>query len=267
MKKVLFFIFILLVSIFLYGKYIEVNNFKIKEYTISNKKIPSSFEELKIIHFSDLLYTSSYENKLDDLVKSINELQADIIIFSGDLFKSGEKYSNKDFEILKSSLKDMEASLYKYSIIGDNDKYYLEEYKDILYEADFKLLDNQNELLFYKDITPINIIGITDISDINELLVTDVAYDYSIAIVHEPDNFDNLKNYNIDTILSGHSLGGIINIPFNGGLIKKNGANIYINDYYESNNTEIFVSNGLGYEKYNFRLFNTPSINVYRFSK
>lgn len=267
MKKVLIFIFIFLVSVFLYGKCIEINNFKIREYSINNEKISSSFEELKIIHFSDLLYSSAYENKLDDLAKNINELQADIIIFSGDLLKANEKYSNKDFKLLKSALKDMNASLYKYAVIGDNDKYYLEEYKDILYEADFKLLDNQNELLFYKDITPINIIGLTDISNINELLVTDVPYYYSIAIIHEPDNFDNLKNYNIDTIISGHSLGGLINVPYNGGLIKKNGANIYINDYYKSNNTEIFISNGLGYEKYNFRLFNTPSINVYRFSK
>ena len=50
MKKIIFIIIIIFVSIFLYGKYIEVNNFKIKEYTISSEFIPESFKELKIIH-------------------------------------------------------------------------------------------------------------------------------------------------------------------------------------------------------------------------
>jgi len=48
-------------------------------------------------------------------------------------------------------------------------------------------------------------------------------------------------------------------------VFKKDGANKYVNDYYRLNNTEIFISNGIGYEDYDFRLLNTPSINVYRF--
>lgn len=266
MKKVICSVIILLLSLFLYGKYIEVNNFKIKEYTIKNDNIPETFQELKIVHFSDLLYVSGNEQKLNKLVENINNTKADIIIFSGDLFKNSEKYSNEDLDVLKKFLKQMEASLYKYAVIGDNDKYYLEEYKDILYEADFKLLDNENELLFYKDITPINIIGLTDTDNISDLLVTEIPCEYNLAIIHEPDNLTKINEYNIDTVLSGHSLGGILNIPYYGGLVKKNGSTTYINDYYKLNDTEIFISNGLGYEKFNFRLFNTPSINVYRFN-
>lgn len=268
MKKIIFIIIILLASLFLYGRYIEVNNFKIKEYTIVNAEIPDSFKDLKIVHFSDLLYTSKdSENILDNVTEEINNLNADIIIFSGDLFKTEEKYSDADYEKIKNNLKKMEASLYKFAIIGDNDKSNLNKYKDILYESDFKLLDNENMLLFYKDASPINIIGLTNLDNINELLVTDIPYSYSIAITHEPDDLEDISKLNINTILSGHSLGGIINVPFYGGIIKKDGANKYINEYHKFNNTEIFISNGLGYEKFNFRLFNTPSINVYRFSK
>lgn len=266
MKKLLFIITILLFSLFIYGKYIEVNNFKVKNYTIQNDNIPKSFSELKLVHFSDLLYVPSEdEKKLENLIDTINKSEADIIIFSGDLFKNGEKYSNEDLELLKTSLKKLEASLYKYAVIGDNDKEYLEDYKDILYESDFKLLDNENDLLFYKDITPINIIGLTNTDNIESLLTTDVSYEYSLVITHEPDNLLKISEYDIDTVLSGHSLGGLINIPYYGGLIKYNGSNTYINDYYVLNNTEIFISNGLGYQKFNFRLFNTPSINIYRF--
>jgi len=267
MRKIIYIIIILIIGIVVYGKHIEVNDFKINEYTIKSDGIPKSFHDLKIVHFSDLLCESKNIQKLNSLVEDINNLEADIIIFSGDLFKNQEKYSDKDYEFFKKSLKEMEASLYKYAVIGDNDKEYLDIYKDILYESDFILLDNQNMLLFYKDVMPINIIGLTEVNEnISTLLETDTNYEYSLVITHEPDNLTKLSEYNINTILSGHSLGGIINIPYYGGLIKKDGANTYINDYYKLNDTEIYISNGLGNEKLSFRLFNTPSINVYRFN-
>ena len=266
MKKVIFSIFIILILIFLYGKYIEPNNFKTKEYLLNSDNLPNSFKELKIIHFSDILYKNSYnKDKLNNIVDKINEENSDIVIFSGDLLDKEEKYNDSDYKYLKEILKKIEVNLYKYAVIGDNDKSHLEEYKDILYESDFKLLDNENTLLFYKDSTPINILGITNLKNIDELLVTDVPYKYSIAITHEPDNFKELSNYNINTILSGHSLGGIINLPYYGGIIKKDGAKTYINDTYKLNNSEVIISNGIGYEKTNFRLLNTPSINIYKF--
>jgi len=266
MKKIIFIILIIITTFFLYGKYIEVNRFKINEYTIKNESIKESFEELKIVHFSDILYNEKTNKKqLEEIINNINNEKPDIIVFSGDLLKKDEKYSNDDYKYLKELLSKMDANLYKYAVIGDNDEFHLEEYKDILYESDFVLLDNENTLLFYKDITPINVIGLSDINKINELLKTDIDYNYSLVITHKPDNFKELSNYEINTILSGHSLGGLINVPYYGGIIKKDGARTYINNYYELNNTEIFISNGLGYENFNFRLFNTPSINIYRF--
>lgn len=266
MKKIVFAILSFLLILFLYGKCIEVNNFKIRNYTINNELIPDSFKDLKIVHFSDILFNSNTNSKyLEDLVDNINNENPDLIVFSGDLFKQGENYTEDDYKLLKNAFNQMEATLYKYAVIGDNDKNSIDEYKDILYEAGFNLLDNENMLLFYKDITPINIIGLTNSDNISQLLESDVTYNYTLLITHEPDLILDLTSYDINTVLSGHNLGGIVDIPFYGGIVKKDGAKTYINDYYKLNDTEIFISNGLGYEKFNFRLFNTPSINVYRF--
>lgn len=265
MKKLLALISLLIVCLFLYGKYIEVKNLTIKEYTIYNEDIPDTFKDLKIVHFTDILYTSKSDNTLDNIIKKINEQKPDIIIFGGDLFNKNEKYSDNDYEKLKEYLSKLDANLFKFAIIGDNDEFFIDSYKDILYESGFTLLDNKNQLVFYKDITPINIIGVTNVDNIESLLETDITYNYSLVITHKPDLVEKLKVFNINTILSGHSLGGIINVPFYGGLIKKDGAELYINDYYKVNNTELYISNGIGYEKFNFRLFNTPSFNVYRF--
>ena len=266
MRKFLIIIGLIIICLFLYGKYIEINNLKIHEYTIYNEKISNSFKELKIVHFSDILYKQdSNKDYLKDLTTKINEQNPDIVIFSGDLFFKGEKYNNEDIKFLKEMLNSIDSSLFKFAVIGDNDKNYLDKYKDILYESEFILLDNENKLVFYKDVTPINVIGLTDTNNVESLLESDVTYSYTLAITHEPDNLKDLSNYKIDTILSGHSLGGIINIPYYGGIITNDGAKTYINDYYELNNSEIFISNGIGNKKFEFRLFNTPSINVYRF--
>ncbi len=266
MRKALFIIFISLVLIFLYGHYIEINNFKIHNYTIYNENIPDSFKELKIIHFSDVLYEQNYsENLLDKLVAKINEYKPDVIIFTGDLLKGDKQYNEEDYNLLADIFSKMDAKLFKFAVVGDNDESHLEEYKDILYKSDFILLDDENKLFFYKDNTPINIIGLRHEDKLDELLQTDTEYQYSLLITHKPDIIDKLNSYDIPTILVGHSLGGIINIPYYGGLFKKNGAQTYINDYYNVYNKELFISNGLGYEKFNFRLFNSPSINIYHF--
>lgn len=264
MKRIIFILILILTLIFLYGRFIETDNFNIKEYTIHNESISDSFKELKIVHFSDILYKQDTK-KLEKLKKEINDLSADILIFTGDLFDSDYTYSDEDYNNLKDFLSNLNAD-YKYTVYGENDEKNLDKFKDIMYDSNFKLLDNSSTLFFYKDVTPIKIIGYTNSSvDFNTLLESDVPYNYTLLITHKPDNIELLSNYNIDTVISGHSLGGIINIPYYGGLIKMDGSNTYINDYYKVNNTDLYISNGIGYKLFEFRLFNAPSINVYRF--
>ena len=41
-------------------------------------------------------------------------------------------------------------------------------------------------------------------------------------------------------------------------------VNKYIDDYYEINDTKLYISSGLGTDKYKMRAFNKPSFNVYK---
>ena len=89
-----------------------------------------------------------------------------------------------------------------------------------------------------------------------------------IVLTHYPDYIDTIANYNVDLVLAGHSLLGQIRIPFFGGVIKKDNATKYLDSYYMVNNTKIFVSAGLGTDNnFKFRLFNKPTINLYRLNK
>ena len=92
---------------------------------------------------------------------------------------------------------------------------------------------------------------------------------YHIIMVHEPDMVDNITN-NLPTtslILSGHSINGSVNIPGIKHILLPEGAKKYYNSYYKLNNTDIYISNGIGVNNLNFRLFNTPSFNLYRLRK
>ena len=69
--KIIVVLFILFTLIFLYSYFIEPKLFKTKEYII-NDNIPNSFNGIKILHFSDLLYGESIkESDLNKIEKEI----------------------------------------------------------------------------------------------------------------------------------------------------------------------------------------------------
>ena len=45
------------------------------------------------------------------------------------------------------------------------------------------------------------------------------------------------------------------------------GSKKYYENYYKVNDTDLYVSSGIGESRINFRLFNKPSINFYRINK
>ena len=103
----------------------------------------------------------------------------------------------------------------------------------MLYDCDFEVLDNQNLKIRNGEKESISLIGIEPLINGNPNM--DSAFknisedEYNILITHCPDlitsNEINL-NY-LDTIISGHSLGGQIRIPLLGPLTKIEGAQDY----------------------------------------
>ena len=267
MKKIIIFLILLITGILLYAHFIETKNFKITEQSIQ-ANISESFNGFKIVQFSDLLIASTKTiDNLEEIVNEINNLKPDIIVFTGDLIKKDYDIKDNEIEKIKELLKNLNCTLYKYATIGDNDQ---ENYKEIMTDSDFIILDNESNYIFYKDLTPIKITGITDVSDLEKALSIsdDLDASYNIVITHQPDNIEILATYDIDLVLAGHSLLGQIRLPFIGGIIKKDGATKYIDNYYKVNDTIMYVSSGLGIDNnYYFRLFNKPEINLYRLTQ
>lgn len=265
-KKLIIILILILALIVLWARFINTKGLKVNEYAIINESLPESFNGLKIVHFSDIQYGQTTNIKdLKKLVKNINKLKPDVVIFTGDLFNKNIKAPNKEINNIEKELSRIEATLYKYAISGDSDLSNYNTYKDIMEKSEFIFLNNSNELLFYKSEKPIKIVGISDLKEIETAFKEEKAeQSFTIALLHEPDNIDFLNDYRTDMVFAGHSLGGQIKLPFLGGLIRKNGSEKYIDEYYKLNNTEFYISSGVGTENIKFRTFNKPSINLYR---
>lgn len=257
--KILFTLLIIIVCFYLYGRYINPYSLKVKEVAITDKKLSSDYNGLKIAHFSDLHFgRTTNEDTLKKLVKELNELNADILIFTGDLFDN-KNISNKDKELVTKYLTQINAKLFKFACLGDYDLKNENTIKGILENSNFTILDNSSKLVYYETSTPINFVGLRDSDNINGLYDNDY---FNITIMHEPDLVKKLKNSSI--VFAGHSLGGQFRIPFIGGIRKKDGAYTYIESYHKVNNTKLYISNGIGTEDISLRFFNSPSITLYR---
>lgn len=230
----------------------------IKEYTIKTDKIEYSMNGLKIMQFSDIHFNSNTnKNKIKNLVKNINKTKPDIVIFSGDLIDKEYNISEDEKSFLKKELLKITAELGKYYVTGEDDT---ELNIQILNSASFINLDNSKELVYKNSKIPIMLIGKNICADEIKNENNNIL---KILLLHNPNDFNKFKDSNIDITLCGHTHNGTINIP----KIKElfiDGK--YYKTYQKVNNTRLYINPGIGTGKINIRIFNHPTINLYRIS-
>ena len=265
-RNFLILIVIIVGSLIAWARWIGTSGLVIKEYSIINEKIPINFHGIKIIHFSDLHYgrTINY-SYVKNLVKTINDYKPEIIIFTGDLIDKDILLKNDEVIKIGNLLAELNPVIKKYAIKGNHD-YEKDYFNKIIEIADFEVLHNDTDFIYYKDVTPLRIIGLPSIIKEKytyEEVETEEVY-YTILLAHEPDIIDKMSHIDIDLMLAGHSHGGQVRIPFKGAIVLPKGAKNYYDEYYKLDNTQLYISSGLGTSELEFRFLNKPSINLYR---
>lgn len=277
---ILFVILCVLIScVILYARYIGTSGLFIKEYKITNSILTESYHGLKIIHLSDIHYgMTTNEKEMITLVQKVNELKPDLIFLTGDLFDTSITYDDNDEVILSRELNNMQAKMGKYAITGNHDQD-SKLWKLVIENGGFKSLDDSYELIYQNNKQPIFIAGLSSsmtssktFSDkaktINDLLSQLESSKnpplYHILLIHEPDFIDQIDHSKYELILAGHSHNGQVRLPFIGALVLPPNAKKYYKESYQVDNSQLYISSGIGTSNLKFRLFDRPSINFYR---
>ena len=193
-----------------------------------------------------------------------------MIIFSGDLVDDDYKLTHHDINFLIGELSKLDAKYGIYAVLGDQDIKNLDEVSNIYLQSNFKVLNNESVVVQNEDNEKILVTGFSTYIktkyDIDKELGNIDDSVYKIAVLHEPDYVDTILKSKVkySLILSSHSINGSFNIPIIKRLFLPLGAKHYYNEYYKIGDTKLYVSNGIGVDRINFRLFNSPSINFYR---
>ena len=203
--------------------------------------------ELSIVQITDLHIGKTLGKAfMDDVVKQINTLDADIVVITGDLVdmpvgQIGDKLD---------SLSSIESRLGVYYVPGNHEYFYgVNAIMDHVRSLGVHMPDNRSIVINHA----INLAGVMDMMgkrfdfeppDLAKALLHVKPELPTILLAHQPKFVNEINDEKIDLILSGHTHGGQI-FPF--GLLVLLDQPYLSGLYQHSKQTQIFVSNGAGY--------------------
>lgn len=265
-----------------------VYKFKVYRITIPFKDLPEAFEDLKIVQISDLhLGSFNYRYRiLERAVTIINELDADLILFTGDMVNNFAWELNGWDPVLKK----ISAKMGKFAVLGNHDygdySYWdspeakrenFEAIKNFFQEIDFTLLLNEAEPIMENN-QNIAIVGVENWGlppfrqdgDLKEAMKEVEDIPFKILLSHDPSHWDAevARHTNIALTLSGHTHGMQAGINFMGkqwSPIKykyKRWAGLYnLKEQY------LYVNRGLGWLGFPGRTGMRPEITLIELKK
>ncbi|PIP54007.1 MAG: hypothetical protein COX07_07655 [Bacteroidetes bacterium CG23_combo_of_CG06-09_8_20_14_all_32_9] len=250
-----------------YGIIAGKNDFTVRNTEIYTDKIPKSFDKLKIVQISDIHIGSFYYNsdKLTKIVKIINNLNPDIVLFTGDLVNNfAEEADGFDSIFLK-----IKAPLGKFAVLGNHDYgdytvWPTPEIKNINlskiifhYKAmGFNLLQNRSVIISNgKD--SITIAGVDNwglppfrqYGDLQKTVENVSSRSFTIMLSHDPSYWNEEIQYSkkVDITFSGHTHGGQVGFEKFGikwNLVKYRYPQCA--GLYQNNQNYLYVNRGLG---------------------
>ncbi|WP_434799316.1 metallophosphoesterase [Terrisporobacter vanillatitrophus] len=277
-KRTAIIILILLIGSCLF-LYYENNHIVISKYSYTNEKVPSSFENLKILQISDF-HNAEFGKNQNIAIKNIRQCEPDIIVITGDLIDRRKYDLEKSMNLVKQIVNVAPV----YYVSGNHEAWsgHYDEVKKALLNENVKVLDNDSvEIQKGKD--SITLMGVKDPDFLTSNYIDGTNYSelekyldsvskdnkFEILLSHRPELMWLYKKYNIDLVFTGHVHGGQIRLPFVGGIIGPDQGFFpkYDAGKFVEGDTTMILSRGLGNSVFPFRIFNPPELVLVELGK
>ena len=235
----------------------QIKQFRVREMTLAIPDLPPALSGMTICHITDLHagpFTS--ERVIRRVVESVNNLQADLVLFTGDLINSRLSELPLGIEFIRS----LEARHGVATVEGNHDLFEgRAAFENGFRAAGLRLLVNDTETFRVRN-HPVQILGLrwggkgekalasgdhlirSSLDELLEKRETDGSF--PILLAHHPHTFDPAIEAGLPLTLSGHTHGGqlMINHHLGAGPLMFR----YWSGLYQKQKSQLIVGNGVG---------------------
>lgn len=214
----------------------------------------------RFVHFTDLHHKGD-RDYLDLIVRKINALSADLVLFTGDLIEE-KSHLPETLEFLAKIKSPL------IGVPGNHDYWANADFpviaKTFGATGGAWLMDEQFEAADGK-------ILVTGADCLQHKRSQDIPLPApkpgfkNIMIFHYPIYCERLGRSHFDLILAGHSHGGQVRLPFHGPLIHSSHTGKYDLGFYQTPSGPMYVNPGLGWYHLPIRFNCRPEITVFEF--
>ncbi len=242
-------------------RYIVLTNY----YRVSVPNLPKAFSGFRIAQLSDLHYGFLVPlGLIRQVIDRTNHLKPDLIVCTGDYVH--EKSSTKQIDEVWPVMSKLSAQFGVYSVLGNHDHW------ASTVRSDYWLKRTQQDLChkvvrIERDKQNLWLAGAGDLYEdhrnIDDVLGKIPDSDCRIVLAHNPDSADTMFSKRIDLMISGHTHGGQVNIPFIGTpVLPVQNKNYSSGLKVSPRGAKVFISKGIGWAIYPIRFNCYPEIVV-----
>ena len=273
----------------IYGIFEGKYNFKVIKQQVFFPDLPDAFDGFKITQISDI-HSGSFDNpeKIKYAIDLINEQEADLILFTGDIVNTHAREMHPWIDAFKGIKK---PEFGKFSVLGNHDygEYVtwptkkqkdenFEAIKNLHQEIDFKLLLNEH-IFIEKENQRIAVLGVENwgknfkqAGDLRKASEGLTSKDFKILMSHDPSHWEyqvkeDEKHFQLT--LSGHTHGMQFGIEIP-GFFKWSPVQYVYKQWaglYENLGRYVYVNRGFGFHAYPGRVGIWPEITVIELKK
>lgn len=248
-----------------YSTLVEPYSYQLSVTDIFIRDLPDAFEGFRIAQLSDVHHSRIVS--LDEVLRVVQlaqSAQADLVALTGDYTTAYRRY----IEPCAEALSTLRAPQGVFAVLGNHDHYTDPQLTTrALERAHITVLNNANTVI-RRGADSLQLAGIDDwgwnAADWPRAFHGLDRKKPTLLLSHQPRVLDLPETESVSLIISGHTHGGQISLPFVGAPARLSKELKYLSGLYRRNQTQLYVSRGTGVIGLPLRLCVPPEIALLR---